>query len=123
MRNQATTTRRIAVVVTLTFLALFGLHAACPPDAAHHGPVGASSELCHHGEGHNGEGHHDEGHHVSPASHTQSAVQTQVGSIAGVELPAVAVAGTDPASQPCPRRSEYSNSGRTRLIDLGISRT
>ncbi len=113
MRNQTTTTRRIAVVVALTFLALFGLHAACPPEAAHHGPVGASSELCHHGEG----------HHVSPASHTQAAVQTQVGSIVGVELPAVAVAGTDPASQPCPGRSEYFGSGRTRLIDLGISRT
>jgi hypothetical protein len=109
-----TTARRIAVVLALLLISVFVLHPACPSDAAaHHGPVGASSELCHHGEE----------HHLSPAAHTQAAVQTNTGSVAGVDVPAVTSAGPVSAPELRPRRSEHSSSGRALLLDLGISRT
>ena len=108
-----TTARCIAVVVALLLISVFALHPACPPDAAHHGPAGASSELCHHGET----------HHLSPSSHTQAAVQTNTASVADIDQPAVTFAGPGSTSRLCPPRSEHSSSGRTLLLTLGISRT
>lgn len=115
MRNQLTTGRRFTVVVALMLIAVFVLHPACPPEPAHHGAFtpGISAELCHHGET----------HHLSPAAPAQAAVQV---SASVVTVPA---ADVEPVARPavsarsCPWRSEHVSSGRTLLLDLGISRT
>ncbi len=115
MRNQLTTGRRTAVVVALTLIAIFVLHPACPPDPAHHGPStpGLSMEFCHHGQT----------QHLSAAAPAQAAVQTSPASVADVDLPSMAVADTSSTFTSCPWRSEHVSSGRTLLLDLGISRT
>ena len=96
-------------------LAVFVLHPACPPEPAHHGAFtpGISGEFCDHGDV----------HHLSVAAPTPVAIQAS---------PAVAVLpdlddvpGTRVAANAlsCQRLSEPSRSGRTLLLDLGISRT
>jgi hypothetical protein len=115
VRNQLTTGRRFAVVVALMLIAVFVLSPACPPEPTHHGAFtpGISGEFCHHGDT----------HHLTAAAPAQAAVQ------ASPSAPVVPVVATAPVARPavrarsCPQRSEHVSSGRTLLLDLGISRT
>jgi hypothetical protein len=115
VRNHLTTGRRTAVVVVLMLLAVFVLHPACPPEPAHHGAFtpGVSGEFCHHGDV----------HHLSAAAPAPAAVQA--GPFSAVLPDFDDEPGTRPAtpSRSCQRLSEPSRSGRTLLLDLGISRT
>ena len=115
MRSQLTTARRFAVVVALLLIAVFVLQPACPPEPAHHGAFtpGISGELCHHGDT----------HHLSPAAPAPAAVQASAASLATVPVDVAPAARSDAAPQACPWRAEHSRSGRTLLLDLGISRT
>jgi hypothetical protein len=115
VRNQLTTARRFAVVVALMLIAVFVLHPACPPEPDHHGAFtpGISGEFCHHGDT----------HHLAAAAPTQAAVQASAASIALPDADVVPAARPAATAQSCPWRSEPSRSGRTLLLDLGISRT
>ncbi|MGW6929566.1 hypothetical protein ACWGE0_05815 [Lentzea sp. NPDC054927] len=115
MRNQLTTVRRTAVAIALALLAVFALHPACPPEPAHHGAFtpGVSGEFCHHGDT----------HHLSAAAHTQTAVQASPASLTLPDVDVVSIARPAATVRSCPSRSGHSRSGRTVLIDIGISRT
>ncbi|WP_439659713.1 hypothetical protein ACSHWB_46340 [Lentzea sp. HUAS TT2] len=115
MRNQLTTGRRFAVVVALMLVAVFVLHPACPPEPAHHAAFtpGISGELCHHGET----------HHASPAAPAQAAVQVSPLSPVAPRADAEPVARPAAGTRACSWRSGHVSSGRTLLLDLGISRT
>ena len=120
MRNHLTTGRRTAVVVVvLMLLAVFVLHPACPPEPAHHGAftpgiaADFSGEFCHHGDV----------HHLSAAAPAPAAVQA--GPVSAVlpdfdDAPVTRLAAT---ALSCQWRPEQPRSGRTLLLDLGISRT
>lgn len=115
MRNQLTTARRIAVVVTLALIAVLALHPGCPPEPAHHGAFtpGISGEFCHHGDT----------HQLSSAAPAQAAVQASAASPVVPDVDGVPAARPAATAQSCPWRSRHSRSGRTLLLDLGISRT
>jgi hypothetical protein len=114
-----TTERRTAVVVVLMLLAVFVLHPACPPEPAHHGAVTPgvavdfAGEFCHHGDV----------HHLSAAAPAPATVQA--GPVSAALPDFDDEPGMHPAtpSRSCQRLSEPSRSGRTLLLDLGISRT
>ncbi len=109
------TARRPAVVLALLLLAVFALHPACPPEPAHHGAFmpGLSGELCHHGDT----------HHLSPAAPAQAAVQAGASCLAEPGPAGAPVARSATGARPSPQRREHVTSGRTLLLDLGISRT
>lgn len=115
VRNHLTTGRGFAVVVALMLIATFVLYPACPPEPDHHGAFtpGISGEFCHHGDT----------HQLSAAAPAQAAVQASAASLTvpdADDAPATRPATT---AQSCPWRAEHSRSGRTLLLDLGISRT
>ena len=100
------------MVVALLLLAVFALHPACPPEPAHHGAFvpGISGELCHHGDT----------HQASPSAPAQAAAQ--------VGAPSFTTPEADPAERPAARPrscpvADHVSSGRSLLLDLGISRT
>ena len=115
MRNQLTTARRFAVVVALMLIAVFVLNPACPPEPNHHGAFspGISGEFCHHGDT----------HHLAAAAPAQAAVQASSASVALPDADVAPAARPGATAQSCPWRPEPSRSGRTLLLDLGISRT
>jgi len=94
-------------------IAVFALHPACPPEPAHHGAFvpGISGELCHHGER----------HQASPAPTTQAAVQVSVLSFTTPDAEPAARTVTRPRSSA--PSADHGSSGRSLLLDLGISRT
>ncbi|MEV6715927.1 hypothetical protein AB0M48_28240 [Lentzea sp. NPDC051208] len=114
MRNHSTTARRSAVVVALMLFTLFVLHPACPPEPAHHAAFtpGISGEICPHGET----------HHVSPAAPAQAAVQVSPLSFTTPDPDGTPVARPARTARPS-SRGEHVTTGRTLLLDLGISRT
>ncbi|MFD4671450.1 hypothetical protein ACFWNN_17065 [Lentzea sp. NPDC058450] len=113
MRNRSTTGRGRFLALALLLIAVFALHPACPPEPAHHGAFvpGISGELCHHGER----------HQASPAPTAQAAVQVSALSFTTPDA--------EPAERPsarsrsCPALLDHGASGRSLLLDLGISRT
>lgn len=115
VRNQLTTARRFAVVVALMLIAVFVLHPACLPEPNHHGAFtpGISGEFCHHGDT----------HHLSTAAPAQAAVQASASSVALPDADVAPTARPAATARSCPVRSARSHSGRTLLLDLGISRT
>ncbi|MFI6095556.1 hypothetical protein ACIA8G_08390 [Lentzea sp. NPDC051213] len=115
MRNHLTIGRRFAVVVALLVIAVFVLHPACPPEPSHHGAStpGLSAELCHHGEV----------QHLSAETPALAAVQAGTPTAVDLDAPAVAWSPVVATSTSCPWRPERGSSGRTLLIDIGISRT
>jgi hypothetical protein len=112
--NHSTTARRFAVVVALLLIAVFVLHPACPPEPTHHAAFtpGISEEICHHGET----------HHASPVAPAQAAVQVSSLSFTTPDADGTPVARPARTAQP-PSRGEHVTTGRTLLLDLGISRT
>ncbi|MCX2949265.1 hypothetical protein [Lentzea sp. NEAU-D7] len=114
MRNHPATARRSAVVVALMLLAVFVLHPACPPEPSHHAAFtpGVSGEICHHGET----------HHASPAAPAQAAVQVSALSFPTPDADGTPVARPARTAEPS-ARGERVTTGRTLLLDLGISRT
>jgi hypothetical protein len=115
VRNQLTTGRRTAVVVVLLLLAVFVLHPACPPGPDHHGAFtpGISAEFCHHGDA----------HHLSAAAPGPAAVQAGATSVALPDFDDVPATRPAATANSCRWRHEQPRSGRTLLLDLGISRT
>ncbi|MFS8099638.1 hypothetical protein LFM09_21160 [Lentzea alba] len=115
MRIHLTTGRRFAVVVALMLIAVFALHPACPPEPSHHGAFvpGISGEFCHHGDT----------HHLTATAPAQAAVQASPVSLTAPDEDVAPVARPVGTAQSCQWRSEHVSSGRTLLIDLGISRT
>ena len=96
-------------------IAVFVLYPACPDEPSHHGAFtpGISGEFCHHGDT----------HHLSAAAPAQAAVQTGAVSFTVPDADAAAAARPAAVAPSCPWRSGHSRSGRTLLLDLGISRT
>ena len=115
MRNQLTTARCSAVVVALLLIAVFALHPACPPEPSHHGAFvpGISAEFCHHGDG----------HHLSAAVPAPAAVQASTASLTAPDVDDVPAARPGATAQSCPWSPGPSRTGRTILLDLGVSRT
>lgn len=115
VRNRVTTGRRHAVVLALLLLAVFVLHPACPPEPTHHGAFtpGISGEICHHGDT----------HHAAAAAPAQAAVQAGAFAFSTPDADGEPVARPAARGRSCPSRSEHVSSGRTLLLDLGISRT
>ena len=115
MWNHLTTGRRIAVVVALMLIAVFVLQPACPPEPSHHGAFvpGISGEFCHHGDT----------HHLSAPAPAQAAVQASAAALAAPAADVTPAARPGTTAQSRPWRPEHSRSGRTLLLDLGISRT
>ncbi|WP_394617924.1 hypothetical protein JNUCC0626_02145 [Lentzea sp. JNUCC 0626] len=113
MRNRSTTGRGRFVVAVLLLIAVFALHPACPPEPAHHGAFvpGISGELCHHGDT----------HHASPSAPAQAAVQVSALPFTAPDAePAVRTVTRTRSGVPS---ADHGNSGRSLLLDLGISRT
>jgi hypothetical protein len=104
-------------------LAVFVLHPACPPEPAHHGAFTPgiavdssgdfSGEFCHHGDT----------HHLSAATPAPAAVQAGAASVALPDFDDGPVTQTAATAHSCQWRHEQPRSGRTLLLDLGISRT
>lgn len=96
-------------------IAVFVLTPMCPPEPAHHGAFtpGISGEFCHHGDT----------HHLSAAAPAEAAVQASAASLTAPDVSDAFVARPAATAQSCPWRAEHSRSGRTLLLDLGISRT
>jgi hypothetical protein len=96
-------------------IAVFVLYPACPPESDHHGAFtpGISGEVCHHGDA----------HHLTATAPAQAAVQTGVASFIAPDVDDVPTARPAATARSCPSRAELSRSGRTLLLDLGISRT
>lgn len=110
-----TTVRRTAVAIALALLAVFALHPACPPEPAHHGAVtaGIAAEYCHHGDA----------HHLTVAAPAQAAVQASAASLTAPDVNVTPVRRPAATARSCPWHAEPSRSGRTLLLDIGISRT
>jgi hypothetical protein len=115
VRNQLTTGRCFAVVVALMLIAVFALHPACPPEPAHHGAFvpGTAAEFCPHGDT----------HHADATVPVQAAVQASAASLTAPDVDDVPAARPGATAQSFPWRPGPSRSGRTILLDLGVSRT
>jgi hypothetical protein len=100
-------------------LAVFVLHPACPPEPTHHGAftpgiaVDVSAEFCHHGDA----------HHLSAATPAPAAVQAGATSVALPDFDDVPAPRPAATANSCQWRPGQPRSGRTLLLDLGISRT